>query len=157
MRFRVTESESVSTLRIVRDRAGKPMPVSPVFAPAHSAYRARSCSLGAFVEWTHHRPWLRRCSVYVGVGPETGSTSQATCVLVNNPYVTNTWPTRHRGDENGTMRFTIKNWYRNQSVRSHYLSMVTHPYMATCCCNRRNRRNRSAFSKLVETTFLRYF
>ena len=49
------------------------------------------------------------------------------------------------------MRFPVKNWYRNQSVRSPYLSMVTHPYMATYCCHRRNRRNRSAFSKVVET------
>ena len=55
------------------------------------------------------------------------------------------------------MRFTVKKWYRNQSVRSPNPSMVTHPYMATCCCSRRNRRNRSAFSKVVETTFLCYF
>ena len=37
-------------------------------------------------------------------------------------------------------------------------NMVTHPYMATCCCNQRNRCNRSAFSKVVEyeTTLLCY-
>ena len=32
------------------------------------------------------------------------------------------------------MRFPVKNWYGNQPVRSHYPSMVTNPYLATCCC-----------------------
>ena len=40
---------------------------------------------------------------------------------------------------------------RSETSLSDLLSMVNHPYMATFCYNRRNRRNRSAFSKVVET------
>jgi len=48
-------------------------------------------SSGHDITWSRLRLNPSRCM-------HKGSTSQATCVLVNNPYVTDTWPTRLRGD-----------------------------------------------------------